>query len=150
MLIRTLKDATWIFLPWEGVEAEMNDVELNIFKPADYGVPYGYSPVIAYNADSSRLTKDDLWNFVAGTMEGYNRAVYNVDEAVDILSKHCTPARTDEFLRKSQDRINDYYSDGSTLGRMSSHRWRAWVEWLEGRGLLDDISMVPEQLYKNP
>jgi len=35
-------DATWVFMGWEGIEAKRRDVELNVFKLEDYGIPYGY------------------------------------------------------------------------------------------------------------
>lgn len=31
---------------WEGVDAQLKGVELNVFKLADYGIPYGYTPVL--------------------------------------------------------------------------------------------------------
>lgn len=39
-------DATWVFMGWEGVEAALKGVELNVFRLKDYGVSYGYSPVL--------------------------------------------------------------------------------------------------------
>jgi hypothetical protein len=39
-------DATWVFCHWEGVEAELKGVELNTFALRDYGIAYGYSPVL--------------------------------------------------------------------------------------------------------
>ncbi|EMC97369.1 hypothetical protein BAUCODRAFT_68973 [Baudoinia panamericana UAMH 10762] len=142
-------DATWIFMPWEGVEAELNNVKLHAFKPEDYGVPYGYSPVIARNAASSKLDDEALWNFVAATMEGYRYAVNSVDQAVDALSRHCNPPRSEEFLRRSQEAINEYYSDGSTLGRMSAQKWKAWIDWLSTHEMLKGSSIDAEQLFKN-
>jgi len=149
-------DATWVFLPWEGVEAELDNLPLHAFRMEDYGIPYGYSPVIAHNASASssqRLSKDVLWNFVAATMEGYHHAMTSVDEAVQVLSPHCSPPRSEEFLRKSQERINGFYSDGSTLGRMSGRKWRVWVEWLRGKGMLEEKEgkrVGEEQLFVNP
>ena len=40
-------DATWIFRGWEGVDAQLKGVELNTFSLDEYGVPYGYTPVLA-------------------------------------------------------------------------------------------------------
>ena len=31
-------DASWVFMGWEGVAAEVSGVELNSFNPEDYGV----------------------------------------------------------------------------------------------------------------
>ncbi|KXL44020.1 hypothetical protein M433DRAFT_155297 [Acidomyces richmondensis BFW] len=144
-------DATWIFLPWEGVQAEHEDgIELYEFVPADYGVPYGYSPVIAYDASSTKLDDTVLRNFVAATMEGYSRAMNSVEEAVNILRKHCDPPQSPEFLIWSQEMINEYYSDGSTLGRMSRQKWMNFANWLTNKGLLEASSIQIDQLFKNP
>lgn len=39
---------------WEGVEAQRRGVELNEFKLEDYGIPYGYSPVLAAQIETLR------------------------------------------------------------------------------------------------
>ena len=39
-------DATWVFMQWEGVEAQLKGVELNAFPVCDYGVPYAYAPCL--------------------------------------------------------------------------------------------------------
>lgn len=38
MLLKGEVDASWVFMGWEGVAAEVNGVELNSFNPEDYGV----------------------------------------------------------------------------------------------------------------
>lgn len=142
-------DATWVFLPWEGVEAVMEGMDLTVVQMEDYGIPYGYSPVIARNASSTSLDQDVLWKFVSATMEGYQQAMKNVDDAVAVMSKHCDPPRSENFLRMSQANINEYYSDGSTLGRMSSQKWRKWLDWLSEQGMLERGKIEPEDLFKN-
>nr|POE75754.1 40s ribosomal protein s23 [Quercus suber] len=72
-------DATWVFMPWEGIEAQAEGVELQVFKTESYGVPYGYSPVIARNASSNTLDEDALAKFVAATAAGYEQAIKDVD-----------------------------------------------------------------------
>ncbi|KAK5746374.1 hypothetical protein LTR17_000754 [Elasticomyces elasticus] len=141
-------DYTWVFMPWEGVEAELDGVKLHAFRTEDYGVPYGYSPVIAYNASSSKLSNEVLSSFVTATQEGYRQAINDVDGAVHTLSTHCDPPRSEEFLRRSQQAINEYYSDGSTLGSMSTQKWKVWVDWLREQGLLNGASIEAEQLFK--
>ena len=34
------------FKAWEGVEAQHKGVELNTFSLGDYGIPYGYTPLL--------------------------------------------------------------------------------------------------------
>ncbi|KAK0313486.1 hypothetical protein LTR01_001742 [Friedmanniomyces endolithicus] len=143
-------DATWVFLPWEGVEATLDGVTLHSFRTEDYGIPYGYSPVIAYNASSTKLSEDVLSKFVAATIEGYRQAMDGVDLAVRTLATHCDPPRSEEFLRRSQQAINESYSDGSALGQMSTQRWKTWVDWLHEQGLLGGERVDVERLFKNP
>ncbi|KAK0251863.1 hypothetical protein LTR91_002046 [Friedmanniomyces endolithicus] len=143
-------DATWVFLPWEGVEATLDGVTLHSFRIEDYGIPYGYSPVIAYNASSTKLSEDVLSKFVAATIEGYRQAMDGVDLAVRTLATHCDPPRSEEFLRRSQQAINESYSDGSALGQMSTQRWKTWVDWLHEQGLLGGERVDVERLFKNP
>ena len=80
-------DSTWIFMQWEGVEAAMNGVELNVFRLEDYGIPYGYSPVLLAREDVLHSQPDVVRDFVAATKRGYEFAAQseNVDECTDIL-----------------------------------------------------------------
>ena len=38
--------STWIFINWEGVEADQKKISLQLFKMKDFGIPYSYSPVL--------------------------------------------------------------------------------------------------------
>ncbi|TKA21752.1 hypothetical protein B0A50_08779 [Salinomyces thailandicus] len=167
-------DATWVFLPWEGVEAVQAGLDLTVVQMEDYGIPYGYSPVIARrnpditspnntnntnNTNTNNpsaaaaavepLDKETLWRFISATMEGYAQALTTPHEAAAVLKPFCSPPRSDAFLLESQKCVNGYYSDGSTLGRMSSRKWREWVEWLEGEELVGRGEVVVEGLFKN-
>lgn len=129
-------DATWIFLPWEGVEAAMEDVEANYFKLEDYDIPYGYSPVIARNAGSS-LPNEVLDDFVAATKEGYEHAISHPSDAVHLLHRMTVPQRSHDFLEKSQLSINEFYADDSNrIGYMDPTKWNNFLSWLSKKGLL--------------
>lgn len=141
-------DATWIFLPWEGVEARQEGVKLNVFRTEDFGVPYGYSPVIAYNASASTSISDEaLHKFVGATRKGYEVALNDPDAAVQALREHCLPPRSDEFLMQSQKDINEYYQDHETLGSMESAKWETWLNWLKERNLLGRHDLSAGDLF---
>merc|ERR1712029_34252 len=143
-------DATWVFLPWEGVEAVQAGMDLTVVEMSDYGIPYGYSPVIARNASSpTTLDKDTLWRFVSATMEGYEQAMTDPNSAAAVMKQYCDPKLSEKFLLESQRNVNQYYSDGTTLGRMAGHKWKAWVEWLEAEGMLPQGKLRSEGLFKN-
>lgn len=137
-------DATWIFLPWEGIEAEMEGIKLAQFKLEDYGIPYGYSPVIARNASASP-SDEALAAFVAATREGYELAIKHPHDAADALHQHCIPERSRDFLRRSQASINHYYTEGNKPGFMDSTKWATWLKWLRSQELL----LGPEEITED-
>ncbi|EME85902.1 uncharacterized protein MYCFIDRAFT_210358 [Pseudocercospora fijiensis CIRAD86] len=138
-------DATWIFVPWEGVEAQMEHVDTKHFLLEDYGIPYGYSPVIARNAAKSP-PGEVLSAFIAATREGYEHAMKHPHETADILHHITTPQRSKDFLLMSQTSINYYYTDlGLKPGFMDSTKWTAWLKWLKYHNLLTRPEEIREQ-----
>lgn len=153
-------DATWVFMPWEGVMAEMEDgratgkAKLNVMRPEDYGVPYGYSPVIARNAaEFDKIPDDVLRRFVKATRQGYRMAAdrKNRDEAVEALLPHCDPPQSREFLERSLEELAPFYDcDGTgNLGYMLPQRWMLWVRWLKDKDLIKDKELRQDTLYTN-
>lgn len=78
-------DATWIFQGWEGVQASMAGVELNTFKLEDYGIAYGYSPVLLAAPQTLSERGDAVKAFLGATTRGYQWAAANPAEAAQVL-----------------------------------------------------------------
>ncbi|WP_019988584.1 ABC transporter substrate-binding protein [Rudanella lutea] len=123
-------DATWIFLPWEGVEATLNDVQLNRFLLDDYEIPYGYSPLLATRQDLIDQKTDVLQRFVEATAAGFRFAVEKPDEAAHLLCKTSGhPTLADEgFVELSQQTASGYYLD--TAGQWGVMRREVWVQFV--------------------
>ena len=146
-LINGDSDSTWIFRPWEGVEAEAAGVELNAFVPSDYGVPYGYSPVII--ARSADLKREAYRSFIAATRRGFRYALEHPEDAVTHLKPHVPPADLAKLdLLKSQRAIGEYSADAAHWGEMTAQRWTAFTKWLQDRGLLTE-ALEPTTLFTN-
>ena len=152
-------DATWVFMPWEGVMAEMEEGQargknkLNRFRPEDYGVPYGYSPVIARNAaEFDKVPDDVLRRFVKATRQGYRLACESKTRggAVEALLPHCDPPQSREFLVRSLEELAPFYGDDiRKLGYMQPEKWEKWVKWLKDKGLIKDKELKVNTLYTN-
>jgi len=153
-------DATWVFMPWEGLLAERDDVELTPFYLDEYGVPYGYTPVLLADPGTIADDPDRLAAFLDASARGYRFAAENPAEAADLLRETATGIDEDdpEFLRESQRRLAEAFlaSDGE-WGRMDGDRWAAFVGWLSEQGILTTLdgerlpaAEVPaETLYTN-
>ncbi|KAK6436621.1 hypothetical protein LTR95_007191 [Oleoguttula sp. CCFEE 5521] len=135
-------DATWIFLPWEGVEAELEGKKLSVCPVSGSegkGVPYGYSPVIARNAAAKEgLSEEVLRAFCQATRKGYEMALAEGkgEEVLGVLEKECGAGKGRVFLERSQGSVNEYYGGEEELGSMKKERWDEWVGWLRKEGLV--------------
>ncbi|KAL4532580.1 hypothetical protein Ndes2437B_g02975 [Nannochloris sp. 'desiccata'] len=109
-------ESTWVFMGWEGVEAKLKGVELNVFKLGDYGIPYGY-----------------------------RFAVANPEEAAEIMAKAVAEEHPDlsepldlEVLKGSIQVVAGLCLNEATKkwGHMDSDRWNKFLDWLSTNGLL--------------
>ena len=150
-------DATWIFLPWEGVEAAVKNVGLNVFKLGDYGIPYGYSPILMANRDWATQHADGLRKFMQATSAGFRWAAEHPAEAAQLLmdtAKHPT-LNDPNFLQQSQRTVAGYYLDAEgQWGLMEPTVWEQFIQWLTERQLLtvdtgSDNPLDVKQLYTN-
>jgi len=136
MLEKGLSDSTWIFYHWEGVLADRTQPGLlNYFALEDYGIPYGYSPILL--AHPSFLDKPELKKFLQATGEGYVFAAdpKNAEGAVKSLlegsSFHESLVGKEDFLKASQLAIaGKYLATDGRWGYMEKTRWGAFVDFL--------------------
>lgn len=138
-LLTNEADATWIFLPWEGVEADIEGIELNQFLLDDYNIPYGYSPVLVAHRDWAEQNIDGLHRFLTATAAGFRFAVREPDEAARLLMKTAKhPTLTDRnFVEQSQQLASGYYLDGDgQWGFMHRNVWVSFANWLIRNRLL--------------
>jgi ABC-type nitrate/sulfonate/bicarbonate transport system substrate-binding protein len=134
-------DATWIFLPWEGVEAEVQGIELNQFLLEDYDIPYGYSPVLIAHHDWASRNADTLRQFLAATAEGFTFAAHNPNEAARMLIETANHPTLDDhaFVKKSQKMVSDYYlNEAGHWGKMQQSVWESFTNFLIRSNLLKD------------
>ncbi|MBZ9779791.1 ABC transporter substrate-binding protein [Psychroflexus sp. CAK8W] len=136
-LLKGEADATWVFMPWEGVEAQRKGVELNVFQLQEYDIPYGYSPVLLSHPEILEEKQKAMINFLAATAKGFQWAAEIPDEAAELLLPH-VDNKDMEFLKESQRYISKYYlTDTNQWGEMKAERWNSFVHWLAENKLID-------------
>lgn len=153
-------DATWVFMPWEGLLAERDGVDLTPFYLDEYDIPYGYTPVLLARPDTIADDAERLEGFLTASARGYRFAAENLAEAATILREAATGMDADDpdFLERSQHELAEAYltADGE-WGRMTTARWDRFVTWLADRGILTGVDGTPipaedlpaEELYTN-
>ncbi len=139
-LLNEEADATWIFLNWEGIAAEVQGVELRVFKMGKSGIPYGYSPVIMTTEERIKKNRLVIDAFLEATKKGFLYAQEHPQESVDILTPFVPENdRRSIDLLKSQQYTARYYGDEESWGHMDPDRVQDFVNWLTKNGLEQGI-----------
>lgn len=135
-------DATWVFMPWEGLLAERQGIDLRAFRLDDHGVPYGYTPTLLAHPEAVTGRAEPLASFLAATGRGYREAAADPEAAADALAGVADGPHLDDpdFLRESARRLADaFLTPDGRWGRMDRARWAAFVDWLGRESVLADL-----------
>jgi len=130
-LLNKKYDSTWIFTNWEGVQAQQRNVLLRSFKLGDYGIPYGYSPIIMASKKAVAMKNETYSAFMRATKRGFLHALNNPREAVAILAPLVSKTDKDIDLLKSQDESAGAYGSEKQWGKMEKGRVNEFLEWLK-------------------
>jgi NitT/TauT family transport system substrate-binding protein len=145
-------DATWVFMPWEGIEAKRKGIELNSFPLQDYNIPYGYSPALLSHPEILKNKEKAVRDFLAASAKGFKWAAQNPVEASEILLPHAETNDLD-FLIESHTYIAPYYLDeNSEWGKMKDERWISFVYWLKENKLInkkEETLLGKQAMYSN-
>lgn len=140
-LLNHKADATWIFDNWEGIEAKTNNIELNHFKLADFGIPYGYSPVIITTKENIEKNSAKYQLFLECTRKGYQYTINNTQAAVQILSTYLSNEEVRKIdLIESQAFTSNYYGDAQTWGKMDLLKVDEFIHWLIQNDIEDETA----------
>jgi ABC-type nitrate/sulfonate/bicarbonate transport system substrate-binding protein len=121
-------DSTWVFLNWEGVEAEALGAKLNYFKMADYGIPYSYSPLLVAGEAKIAERKEAYRAFVEASRKGFNFCQENPSEAVDLFKPFVPEKDAKIDLRSALELSAQAF--GSEWGRMEEKTVSDFLNWI--------------------
>ena len=139
-------DFTIPFVTWQGVEAELSDRPLKLFRFTDYGIPDWYGVILI--ASSSFLTDrpDVAKRFVQATVRGFEFAAQQPAGAADILIEaNADTFSNPELVRRSAQLLADaYYLDADgRFGTQTAEQWLGYTQFLFDNGALTDADGNP-------
>ncbi len=139
-------DAAWIFLPWEGIRARQEGIAFNAFQLKDYGIPYGYSPLLITHQDFIREQNDVLRAFLKAVEEGWRHVYDNPKKAAVQLKKYINQAdfEDEDMLTQSLEMLKPVlFNSDSQWGFMEGYHWVDFVEWMVAHQVLKDHKGIP-------
>jgi len=133
-------EACNIVVPWHGVKAQKDNVELNMFHFQRYGIPRHY-PLLISLREIINEKRPLFRSFLRATRRGYQDLVKSEPrEIAKILSLEVNHEnmKDTEFLEQSLRCLREYFEDTSEWGIMKEEDWRNYVHFLSEKQLLHD------------
>lgn len=135
-LVNKQVDYIWIFLAWDGIQAEIKGIELNTIPLYGSCIPDYYTPVIIAGETTIAERPEVVRRFMSATARGYEYAIAHPEEAAEILLRYA-PENDPELVRRSQAWLSPrYQADAPQWGWQKPEVWQAFADWLYSNGLL--------------
>jgi ABC-type nitrate/sulfonate/bicarbonate transport system substrate-binding protein len=126
-------DFAWVFMGWEGIEAERQGLALNVFPLLDYCIPDYYTPVIITNRQLVHQNPGLISHFLQATARGYEFAIQHPQDAANLLIQGA-PAGSfpdKQLVYDSQDYLSPRYSaDTSCWGTQTLEKWTDYPRFM--------------------
>lgn len=139
--------AIWVFDGWGGVNAQVNNVEVDRFFFKDLNPTFDYyTPIIIANNDLIKNDPETVKAFLSATKKGYEYAIENPDEAAQILIDGDDTGSlkgSEELVKASQKyMVDQYVADAPKWGYIDPARWNAFYNWLGEEKIVEE--KIPE------
>ena len=142
-------DFTWIFYGWEGIQAELAGIPLNMIWVKDINPALDdYTPVIVTSEKMIQDKPDVVRRFMQAVSAGYQYAIKNPDDAANILIKNA-PEADPQLIKKSQAWLSpQYQADAPQWGVQKASVWHNYAQWMYDHKLLDHM-IDTDQAFTN-
>lgn len=139
--------AIWVFDGWGGVNAQVNNVEVDRFFFKDLNPTFDYyTPILIANNNLIKNDPETVKAFLSATKKGYEYAIENPDEAAQILIDGDDTGSlkgSEELVKASQKyMVDQYVADAPKWGYIDPARWNAFYNWLGEEKIVEE--KIPE------
>jgi ABC-type nitrate/sulfonate/bicarbonate transport system substrate-binding protein len=136
-LIGKRVDLAWIFMAWDGIQAETMGVELLALPLYGSCVPDYYTPVIIAGETTIESNPELVRSFMVATARGYEYAIAHPEESAEILLR-ASPETEPELARRSQAWLSPrYQDDAARWGEQKLEVWSDFAAFMFENGLIE-------------
>lgn len=125
-------DLAWIFYGWQGIQAQLQGIELNIVMMEDWFdcIPDYYTPLFIAAEESIENRPEMIRAFLEGVSRGYSFAIEDPEAAAQILLE-AVPELNENLVRQSQIWISQrYQQDAPRWGEQKLSVWDDYSKWM--------------------
>ena len=147
-LIENKYDSTWIFINWEGVEASKKNIDLELYKMSDFGIPYSYSPILFSSSDYINNNSNTVKKFIESSRKGYIYCYENMDEAVSILNKFVPETDKGIDLIECLKISIDHFGPRENFGKIDLKKIDIFLKWLKDNNIENNSFIANDIISK--
>ena len=147
-LIENKYDSTWIFINWEGVEASKKNIDLELYKMSDFGIPYSYSPILFSSSDYINNNSNTVKKFIESSRKGYTYCYENMDEAVSILNKFVPITDKGIDLIECLKISIDHFGSRENFGKIDLKKIDIFLKWLKDNNIENNSFIANDIISK--
>ena len=147
-LIENKYDSTWIFINWEGVEASKKNIDLELYKMSDFGIPYSYSPILFSSSDYINKYSNTVKKFIESSRKGYIYCYEYMDEAVSILNKFVPITDKGIDLIECLKISIDHFGSKENFGKIDLKKIDIFLKWLKDNNI-ENNSFIANDIISN-
>lgn len=143
-------DLAWIFFAWQGIQAELQGIDLNVVMMEDWFncVPDYYTPVIVTSETTIDQHPEVVRSFLSAITKGYEFAIDNPEEAAEILIE-AAPELDADLVRQSQAWLSPrYQADAPRWGEQQLSVWAGYSKWMAENNIISE-PIDPEESFTN-
>lgn len=140
LLDERLIDLAWIFYAWQGTQANLEGIDLNVIMMDDWFdcIPDYYTPVFITSAQTIQERPEIVGAFLEAISKGYTYAIDHPDQAASILIE-AVPELDENLVRDSQAWISPrYQADASKWGEQQLTVWEGYSNWMAEHGIIPE------------
>jgi ABC-type nitrate/sulfonate/bicarbonate transport system substrate-binding protein len=133
-------DLAWIFIGWQGVQARLEGVALDVVMMEDWFdcVPDYYTPVIVASERAIEARPELVRSFLRAVSRGYELAIEDPEAGATILLEQ-VPELDESLVRESQAWLSPRYrADAPRWGQQELAVWAAYSEWMAEQGIINE------------
>jgi ABC-type nitrate/sulfonate/bicarbonate transport system substrate-binding protein len=141
-------DLVWIYYGWQGIQAELQGMDLNVVMMEDYldYVPDFYTPVVIAAETTIAERPEIVEALLEALSRGYTFSAEHPDEAADVLLR-AVPELDGTLVRESQRWLSGYYiAEAARWGEQKESVWREYADWLLEHGVVKS-PITPEDAF---
>lgn len=131
-------DLAWIFRGWQGIQAEQQNIDLDLVMMEDWFecVPDYYTPVLIASESTLSLRPALVRAFLAAVSRGYTFAIQDPEAAAAILLR-VAPELEPALVQASQAWLSPrYQAEAPRWGEQRLEVWQMYSTWMAEHGIL--------------